>query len=258
MSVYGRYIWDITVPTGGWDFDTSLTAAVTIPADTYDIFELCAELKTQLDADPSGHTWTVEVDSVGTVSITSDAGVAWTITWGTTDDDLEAALGLDGTEVEDASHVIYGNEQHDFGYYPGTISYGRTLNRGCGHSNTRLWLDHFPVVRARSGNKSMRTVGPATSSETMNLQYGLIKDAEHDDTDIGLKGFIRACTAVQFKFYPDRANDPTGTPITVATLPHTEGTDYYLCTFDLNGDVRVRQQGGPGFCTFQLTLNREV
>lgn len=250
-SPYHRYIWNITVPAVGWDFDTSLTAAVTIPAGTYDIFELCDELKTQLDADPSAHTWTVEVSSIGTVSITSDAGVAWTITWATTDDDLEDALGLDGTEVEDASHVIYGNLQHQYGYYPGTISYGRNVHEGVGTTNTRFWEHNWPMVRARSGNKEMRTVGPAVPSEMSQLQYGLTKIEEYNDEDIGIKGFQTACVTSTFKFYPDRSVG------TVAGLPHTQDTDYYLCTIDLSGDIRVRQQGGPGFIMWSIILNRE-
>lgn len=251
MSIYGRYIWDITVPAGGWDIDNNaLAAPATVPAGTYDIFEFCAELKVQCDLDAAGNKWTFNVDSLGTVSIYNDGG-AWVMQWLTTDDALEAALGLDGTEGPDGTDTLYSTAQHGFGYYPGLLSFGYNIHQGCGIINTRLWKPNWPMVRARAGNHAMRTVGPATPSEQMELQYGIIKDAEYNDELIGLKGFINACVAITFKFYPDRAVG------TVVGLPHAQDTDYWLCTIDMTGDVRARQQGGPGFLTWQVSLNRE-
>ena len=255
MSVYNKYLWPIVVPTGGWDFDTNITAVVTIPAGTYDtILELCATLEALLDALAPPVNWEITVNEIGTVQISCDNGagvpVIWTFNRAATNDDLEDCFGSDGTEGGPGSFIVF-NLQHLHGYYPGTVSWGRSTSRGCGTVGTRLWLPQWPMVRTVSGTRASRVVGPVTPTDRMDLVYGLITDTEVLDTTVGLRAFTDETVAQNLvRFYQDRA-------LGTVDVPGVEGVDYDVVAIAPGGEVRVRQTASPGFCTFTLSLNRE-
>jgi len=279
MSVYNKYLWQIVVPTGDWDFGFNYGGArvATIPAGTYDtILELCAELEDQLDALALGVDWEVVVSQYGRVVIGADDG--WTWTTATTDDDLSLCLGLDeasdtvgSINAEDLAiftaighpgitDTLRGSSQHLHGYYPGTYSWGWDANRGTGTINTRYWRPNWPMVRSVAGDHTTRTVGPATATQRMDLQYGLIKSTEAMENTIGLRAFIDECVAIQFRLYPDRALgqvDAEGTQDSKTLATNQPEDDYWLCCFAQDGDPRVRDAQSPGYMTFSLALNRE-
>lgn len=73
MSAWGKWLTEIDVPTGGWDWAITTDAGdetATVPAGTYEtILELCDELEDRLNALGGVETATVTVSSVGIITI---------------------------------------------------------------------------------------------------------------------------------------------------------------------------------------------
>lgn len=244
ISPYPKFLWPITVPTGGWTFTTNHASSV-VPADTYDtIYDLLDELESQLDTDYPALEWNVYMSSIGVVSISADG--AWTVTWGSTSDALSAALGFDETESV-SSNVLSSTYQHLYGYYPGLLSYGLDVHKGMGNTNTRIWRKRWGGVRQRAGDGAMTAVTPASATDTLDLRFGLVRLAEVDDADRGLRAFSDAVVKSWFTYYPSRAKNPDSGIL---------GLDYFYCKFAEGGEPRVQDATQLGFCTFSMTLTR--
>jgi hypothetical protein len=251
MSVFGKYLWPITIDTTNNDFglnDGGGPDVVAITSGTYDtILEVCQDLEDEL-VDLNAEDWEVEVSALGIVTITNNTS-DWDVDWANTDDALEAMLGFDGTETVTGAgpYVLTGSSQHLYGYYPGCISWGYTATGGVGTVTPRIWRSIWPMVRNVAGNNAQRIVGPANARETMNVGYGIIHRDEYEHA-LGLKAFGDAVIATSFRFYPDRADG------TVAAKG-TQNTEYWKVT--LNRSLTIRPGSHPDHMTFQLEFNQE-
>jgi len=260
MSGFPKILWGITVPSGDWDFGFNDGAArvATIPADDYtNIFDLANELQTRMNA-ASAVNFVVEVDSVGTITIDGDA--AWNTAWGTTDADCSAAFGFAETEAVGGMNILTSTSAHLYGYYPGTISYGRNAGRGAGLTAPLRWEADCHEIRNVAGNRVSRAVAVTTPQDTCELACSIIKcDSrgagadEWADDDRGVRAWRLACSTKQFYLFPDRY---VGTVATWMAATLVEGADYYTLAF--NGPFRGRTGPHPSYCTWSVPVNWEL
>ncbi|MFA5123331.1 hypothetical protein [Zavarzinia sp.] len=233
MSAFPKILWGITVPAGGWvfAFNDGVARTVTVPAGTYDhILDLCTDLQALLIASPSALTFTVTCSSLGTVVISADG--AWTVSWAGTANALSSQLGFAETEAVDGANALTATSQHLSGWYPGLMSWGRTVNRGTGFASRFGFKMTWPVSQAIAGNEEARTIGPANPSRESPFELDVITWTEYDDTLRGLAAWWTACVMAPFYVYPNRALG------TVASWG-TQNVDFYIATL-VDGVVRDR------------------
>lgn len=249
MSAFPKLFWSITVPVGGWvfAFNDGIARTVTVPAGTYDhILDLCDTLQTKLDASPSALDFTVTCSQIGTIVISADA--AWTVNWAGTANLLSAQLGFAETEAVDGANALTATSQHLSGWYPGMMSWGRTVHRGTGFARRFGFKMNWPVTQAIAGNEEARTITPSNPSRESPFELDVITWTEYDDTLRGLTAWWTACVAAPFYVYPNRALG------TVASWG-TQNVDFYIATL-LNGEVRDRDVP-PLYVSISATLHRE-
>jgi hypothetical protein len=260
MSGYPKILWPITVPSGDWDFgfNDGAPRVATIPADTYqNIFDIAEQLQSAMNV-ASAVNFVVDVSSIGTVTIDGDA--AWNTAWGTTDADCSACFGFRETEAVGGGNILTALDAHLYGYYPGTISYGRSTARGAGLTSALRWEPDCHEVRNVAGNRVSRAVAVATPQDTTELSCSLIKcDSvgagadEWHDVSRGVRAWRLACSASQFYLFPDRY---VGTVVSWNAATLVEGTDYYTLAFA--GQLRGRAGPHPSFCTWSVPVNWEL
>ena len=248
MSAFPKLLWSITVPAGDWDLgfsDAGGARVAVIPAGVYtNIFDLAAEVATQMNA-VSAVNFTATVSQIGTVAIAGDA--AWTITWATTDNVLSYQLGF--TELEAVvDKVLTSTNQHLSGWYPGLVSWGRTVNRGTGFARRFGFKATWPVAQSIAGNEEARTISPANPSRESPFELDVITWTEYDDAARGLTAWLNACVASSFYIYPNRA-------LGTVAVPGTQNTDYYLATL-VDGVVRDRDVP-PLYVSISAEFHRE-
>jgi len=221
---YGKLLWQVTVPTGGWDFDWTGGAgetrggrSVTIAAGTYaTVLELCDALQT-LIIDEGYAASTVAVSSIGYVTITID-DTDVEEAWSTCDEDLLAVLGIGGVEAY-VSDAVTGECPHTHGWYPGVASFGAT--NGAAPSEDSDWLDSWSVAEATSGAGLHHRVGPTRASWKRTLGWDLLHRGEVLDP---LRGVYAAGLAYcsPMRWYPDRTLGTVDLPGTAGD-PQTDG-----------------------------------
>jgi len=256
-SPWGKF-WarDIVVPTGGWDFKADcLVAVATIPAGTYDdVAALLQELHDQCEADASGTGWIMDISDVGIVQIFCD-DTGWQPTWASTDDDLSTLLGFDETETV-GGYTLYSTYPHDYGWYPGGITYNNNEARGAGVTSGPFWVPVDTAVRSWSGSGKQRTVTMGSELWRRTLRFSLVNKDEVSHLTRGIAALWSVHKHRQFAWYPDRS---VGSP----AVPGTQGDpstdtdddcDYWLV--DLVDQSKVQAEpGNPSLFTVELTLN---
>ena len=257
MSAWPKLIWQITIDstnqTFGWD-ETGIGAKTAdITAGSYaTILELLAELKTQMDA-AGGITFTLTVSATGQVTITGDA--AWTWTAATTDDGLEAILGLDGTESV-ASNILTPTDAHTHGWYPGVTSFGSAS--GASPSSDTDWTPEWPAAEAVAGSGALRRIAPSRARWVRTVGWDLLTDDECLDVDRGVQALARAWT-VPIRWYPDRDIGTVASPGTQADPqddPDDENADYWLVWLVEPPGWQLHAQSGA-YRSVELVLHGE-
>lgn len=236
-------------------FDLGGAQTVDITAGTYDsILEVCAELETQLQTVSA--TFAVLVSSAGIVTINCDA--AWTESWGTTDDALEALLGYDSSADYVAGSTPYAleaSDRHDAAFYPPHNAswpadrrkrYAREQDTDDGgmvqyvssseHRWRRLMFSLLTYAQIEAGGSDGDGAGGSV-----------------DWTDRTLYDFWTYCAdgGHMFRFYEDRADG------TVAA-PGTEGTDYVAMRFLFKRDWEPTQIDVGNFALFDIELETKI
>jgi hypothetical protein len=266
-SPWGKFLAPIVVPTGGWNFvyvDSTGTQTATVAAGTYaNILTLCDELHDKIEVESGADTCVIAVTSVGIVSIliTEDFD---SITWASTNDDLEAALGLDGTETV-SSNTITANNRHTYGWYPGVISFanGNTdTTHGGGITRDSGWKPDDVTKAIISGSGKARIIGPARFPMTRTLSFGpLHRDEVFEDRSRGVVCLMDKWRTDELYWYPDRtvgtvgSSDDQGDPGD-PDYDVDADCDYWLVT--QNRASRITPAGGnPDWFNVQLVLNGE-
>lgn len=253
-SPFGKFLWPIVVPTGGYtiafsDAGGAKTANVAAGTQT-SILGFLSALKTAMDG-ASAVNFTCAVTALGIVSISGDA--SWTWTEGSTTAGLKTLLGLAGTEQTahvGSNYILTATSQHTHGYYPGLLTYGYTTTDGNGVSDDTDWQPEWPVVEAIAGDGTSCVVGPDSPTYVRTLTFGKINQTEYRNATIGLLGFWNSCIASQFRYYEDREDG------TVAS-PGTQNTDYYLCKIRRDGVQVDVDKTGEWRCSFSVRMNKE-
>ena len=241
MSVWGKWLCQITVPTGGWAFayDDGDGQISTIPAGDYaSILELCAELEDQMNDDSSD--FTVAVSATGLVTVTRGSG--WTITWGSTADDLSDLLGFEEDESV-SSDVLTATNRHKYGWYPGTISHGVT--RGDGVAADSAWRAADEVGRVMAGSGAVAAIKPPRRRYERSVRYGAIRRSEWNDKDRGPALLEEAAATAPVCWYPDRDKGTvasTGTQGDPADDRADSSCDYWLCDVADDPDIQWNNQ----------------
>ncbi len=202
-SEWSKFLWPITVPTGGWvwAYNDGGAKTSTIPAGTYDtILHLCKELE---DQNGSG---SVTVSGVGIVEIkiTSLASV----TWASCSDDLLLALGFAETESV-ASATVTASLVHRFGWYPGLLSVPST--GGVGLESDTESRAGGKVARTISGSGKGRSVGPARRTYSRTVRFGAINRTERRDKHRGPLALEDSAAHLVVWWYFDRTDGVPGT-----------------------------------------------
>lgn len=188
MSAWGKFLAPVTVSAAGWVFSWAGAGGVTqvtLTAGEYaTILHLGDHLRTQLQAlgvGPPDHT--VDLVTISSVGITTIAVAGITgADWAGTDDDFEAAFGFDGSEAMSGGELT-GNDQHDFGWYPGVETFGASL--GAGLSDDSRWQADDEILRQYSGSGNARIIAPARRWYRRGIRFDLIGQAEVFARDIG-------------------------------------------------------------------------
>jgi hypothetical protein len=242
MSVYGKWFRRIVVPTGGYDFGFDRVGAdtVTVPAGNYASYlDLMVELQERLQDDDDGD-WYVTVSGTG-ITVVGHTTDAWTWTEATTDDDLEALMGLDGTE-EVATRELTTTSAHTHGWYPGTITFGATA--GAGEIVGDDWIKDWPDVAAVSGSGRMRRAAPARPVYRRKVGYDLLHKNESANHIRGVDGIERGWVHPVL-WYPDRdlgTVDDTGTQGDPHDSPLESSCDYWLVYFKRLPERQINSQ----------------
>lgn len=247
MSSFDKYLAPITVPTGGWDFvwaeGGSHTA--TVSAGDYDtVLHLASELEDRIQAiDASSF---VSVSSTGTVTIWINGMTS--VTWGSTNDDLEAALGFAGDETVSAG-IVTSTNQHNDGWYPGVLSYGS--NHGAGRAIDEGWVPMDVAGKQYAGSGEGRYLGPDRYPYERRVRYSMIKRAERNARKTGPLAFLDRWRTAKLYWYPDRDNGTEGSHGTQgepgADSYHTDADcDYYLVRVH-SAEVKQSSKHPDGF-----------
>jgi len=247
MSVWGKFIGEIVVPTGGYDFagDDGAGFVATLPAATYSsIYTLCDALETVINAETANEDVTIAVSSIGIVTITGTG--AWTITWATTDDDLSTLLGFAETESVDGSDVLTATSRHLYGWYPGRQTFGTLSSSGVGIVSNSIWEPEYETgVRQYAASGNVRLLMPTTPIRRKDITFAIISDDEADGEFLTFyEGFI----SKTFFWYEDRDDGVVGTE-------GTQDTDYWEVSW--YQDAGIEQANNPNFFTVRMFLSRE-
>lgn len=255
-SPYPKFLRQITVPTGGYDFagDDGAPFVATVPAGEYrSVLLLCAELEDQINAEAVNETFTVAVSSTGTVTITATG--AWTVTWASTDDALSTLLGFDESESVSAA-VLTASETHRLGWYPGTISFGTTA--GAGDTLGGDWVRDWPHVSRKAGSRAMRRVTTASPLYQRTVEFDLLSREEVLDPYRGLDGFERGFGQPVI-WYPDRTAGTVAAPGTQGdpdTDPRDSSCDFWEVYLE-ELPTRAHRSESNAWRTVSLLLHAE-
>jgi len=261
MSAWGKFLAPITVPTGGWVFGFNEAApggaaTATVDAGTYaTMLHLVFNLQTKLKVVNAAYA--ASVSSVGLVVVTLEAGA--TADWATTDDDLETVLGFDGSEAVSGSTLTATNK-HQYGWYPGTISYG--VANGAGVVADSGWVVEDQTIRTYAGDGSARLIAPARRLYTRSLRYGPIKRAEAlESRHRGPSALMDVWATGSVWWYFDRDDGVVGTygtqvdPGRTAYAIDSDG-EYSIVTMSARPDF-MENSSNADFFDVRLRLNAE-
>ena len=257
MSVWGKFLPSVTVPTGGYTWaasDAGGRFSTTLAAGAHNtMLHMAGALSTGLNAD-GGSAFLVTINGVGGLTVSSSS--AWTTVWGNTTAAFYADLGFDGDE-EVASNLLTATDPHDYGYYPGTITYGAT--QGSGLSDDSGWVPEETEETAKSGSGQARTIRPDRDIHRRVLQIDTIKRVEREHPKRGVAMLERYARDKKVYWYPDRADGTTGVYGTQGDPeddPRDSSADYWLCTFNDRPNVQ-RGQSHPDHFIASFDFNGE-
>jgi hypothetical protein len=262
MSDFCKFLFPMTIATGGWDFATS-RGTVTVPAGTYSTgLELWGELEDQLDTDLASVEWTLSVSTEGIATVSGDDGWTWSAT--DTDASLKDYFGFTGSETvasQGLNEVLTSTKQHKFGWYPGVITYG--TGEGDGIEDDTKWQADDVDNIGYAGTGAQRRVGPARNPYRRRLRFGLIHyDEAFGDKGRGPSDFKDAWQKLKFRFYPDRDDGTVATPGDRGDPgPGTYDVDgdeeYWRCSLVKDGIVLTKNDRNPDYWSVQIELNCE-
>jgi hypothetical protein len=179
------------------------------------------------------------------------------VKWSATSNDLESVLGLAGTETFSASGLLTASDEHRYGWYPGTISFGTTQGEGLAEDTE--WVPQETETRAVSGSGQMRCVRPSRDIHHRTLRFDLIGRTERADPYRGVAMMDRYAVDRTICWYPDRADGDVGSTGTQGDPhddPRDSSCDYWLVT--LVSRPRVDGSGKhPDWFSVELGVNGE-
>lgn len=209
-SAWPKFLAQITVPQSGLDWDFVFSdgspRSVTVSSGTYTtILHLAKELQDRLQALGGGHASdTVTVSSAGYITLSISGLVS--VTWASTNDDLEALLGLAGTETPVAG-VLTALNPHTHGWYPGVISLGTSM--GIGISSDSEWTAGDDAIRTIAGNGVQSIIMPSRLKYDRMLVFSGVRREEVRDRKSGVAE-ISDHPTVPWAWYLDRTVGTTG------------------------------------------------
>lgn len=258
-SAYGKFLAQVTVPTGGWDlaFSTSTAESATVTAGTYgSVLSVGKELQDQLRALGGDHTSdtvvisTTQGSTLGKTTLTI-AGVL-SMTWASCDDGLTTLFGFDETESLSSSTVTSTNA-HTHGWYPGHVSY----NTGEGIQYDSGWVADEVGVESIAGNGEMQSVGPDRLPYTRTLRFGALhRDEVVDERDRGCACFFDRWRRVPIRWYMDREDGSVGSYGTQGdpgAYHNDDDCDFYI--IKVKGQPRRTVLTHPDWFSFELTMH---
>jgi len=230
-------------------------AQVTIPAGTYaSILHVGAALQLVLRALGGGHaTDTVTISQVGKTTL-SISGLA-TVTWGSTNDALEALFGFTTDETVADSKIVSEN-MHSHGWYPGVTTLGTAS--GIGISSDSLWEPGDDYVRTVTGAGNQVIVGPSRPRYTRTITHRTVHKTEVRDRVSGV-GEVADHIAKPWLFYIDRADGAVGSYGTQGDPGDGDDDtdcDYWKVTFTKQPN-RDEASSSPDYYDITLTMNGE-
>jgi hypothetical protein len=248
---FSKFLADVTVPTGGWDFawtDTGGAHVATVGAGSYSFIGFMAMLDEKIEA-LADDNLTLHLSSEGAVTLDDDS--AWTVTWATTDDALSTLLGFDESESVDGSHVLTASSDHRSGWYPGLVTYGSGDGEGF-LSDTR-WQPVDMIGRSLAGSGEQSSVKPGRIPYERTIVIDMIGTTEGDDPYRGPKAFLDQYATKIWSWYEDR---DTGTAAAEGTQgdPDVDTTADYWRVDCKSCDIAISQKHFS-YYTVTLTFN---
>ena len=208
MSSWGKFLCEISVPTGGWVFawvEGATSEEATIPAGTYStVLHLLSTLDTLMGAEVVGGAY-ITTNELGYVSITTDDFTELDLT--NSSAALYTLLGFTGSETA-VSHVVTSANPHTHGWYPGGITYNST-SRGVGLASGKLWLPVDSAIRTWSGSGKGRIVTTGNLLRRRTARFDLIDQTEAEHPTRGPLILADTHLSKSWRWYIDRA---VGTP----------------------------------------------
>lgn len=200
MSDFSKFLTQVTVGTGGWNFtfkEGASNRTVNIPAATYDtVLDLLVALYDAIDASYTNPV--VTCSSVGIVAIGCDE--MDTMNWALTSSGL-LQLGFVGTEAP-VSNLLTSTGPHHWGWYPGTITHG--LTGGAGFSSDSGWQAVESVASEVSGAGERTSIGPSRPDYQRRLVVEAVRRDESHHISRGPIRFLDRWRHKKIRFYPDR------------------------------------------------------
>ena len=176
MSSWSKFLFPVTVPTGGWTwaYSTASAKAVTVSSAAYPtVLHLFGNLSTAINDETASSRVRVNT-ATGKVTINIPGLTAPNFAGCSTD--LLSTLGFDGTETR-SSTALTANEVHGWAWYPGLLSLpdnggvGLEDDTGNDPEETSVWTV--------SGSGKGRGVGPDRDLYMRTLLFGAVKTEEY-------------------------------------------------------------------------------
>ncbi len=249
MSVFGKILASITVPSGGWTFQWDADD-VTVAAGSYATpLHLGEALRVAVST--AGYGATASFTSAGIYSLTiSDMS---SDDWANTTNALSLALGFDETEAV-VGTTLTGTNPHPDGWYPGTISFGATGGVGLtGDSDFQPVNVGEGVV---SGAGQQAHVGPSRPPWERTLSFGYIERAEMQHRTRGPIALKSRWRYRDLVWYPDRDDGDCGDYGTQGDPDDDATADYWLLTVVGEPQLTPHTQR-PDLFNVQVRVNGE-
>lgn len=247
---YSKFLADVVVPTGGWDWvasDTGGAYTATIPAATYSFVKLLEELENQINDNNNSGAATVRIINGNTVVTDTEA---WTITWASTDDALSTILGFAESESV-ASMVLTSLSDHRSGWYPGLVTYG--AGNGEGFMSDTRWQPVDMIGRSLAGSGEQSSVKPGRIPYERTVIFDMIGVAEGDDPYRGPKAFIDQYATKIWSWYEDRDDGYPGAVGTQGDPDVDTSADFWRV--DVKSCKIEKSQKNFNYYTVTLELN---
>jgi hypothetical protein len=258
-SCWGKLlIRDVAVPinlTFAWS-EGATPHTVIVLAGTYDtILDVAEALQDAIDTEISPSTSTVTIDQLGTVSIYVPGMTA--VNWVTTSTGFSTIFGFDRTETVTGATVV-STYQHQYGWYPGAITWNRDPNRGAGVSSGPRWTPQDASVATTSGAGYRHRVGPGRPPRLRTLRFDLLYKTEVQNRTIGVDALEDRFFASRMSWYPDRTVGEVGAPGVTGDprLLTDADVDYWVVTLQDIPTEQTRSEH-PDWYSVELRLNGE-